>query len=233
MENKEIVIGQLEMKDIQQKANEYAQKGAIECIKEYYTGYNSPFKKRIEEQLEKKGISWSLELPDIIATLNGTLSNEIDKIANEAIAKSFIPLVRRLLIREPSEIKFSDILNEFIKSVDDKDLDVCDYSCRIDKRPSPYNWIDCDLECNEFNYSFTLHQCLKEKSKYQLLSLPRDESRNTMKISLDGGCTMELPFTKNILDNNFTSYMARLVLSESIITMDCEDFTDDMFGYEG
>jgi hypothetical protein len=38
---------------LQEKATEFAMKGAIESIKEFYSGYNSPFRKQIEEQLNK------------------------------------------------------------------------------------------------------------------------------------------------------------------------------------
>ena len=45
-ENK-IVEPVLDMEKIQEKANEYALEGALKCIKEFYTGYNLPFKKAI------------------------------------------------------------------------------------------------------------------------------------------------------------------------------------------
>lgn len=83
-ENK-IVEPMLDMNEIQKKANEFALKGAIECIKDYYTGYNSPFKKAIEEHLDKSRTSFCFTMPEIMGVINESLSSQIDIIANEAI----------------------------------------------------------------------------------------------------------------------------------------------------
>jgi hypothetical protein len=50
-----------------------------------------------------------------------------------------------------------------------------------------------------------------------------------MKISLDGGATLELPFTPGILEDNFLSYIAKLIIANSRITFDVKDFNEDMF----
>jgi hypothetical protein len=49
-----------------------------------------------------------------------------------------------------------------------------------------------------------------------------------MKISLDGA-TLEMPFIQHILQDSFISYIAKLVMFKSIITIDCEDFDEEMF----
>ena len=54
-----------------------------------------------------------------------------------------------------------------------------------------------------------------------------------MKLSIENGVTLELPFTKDILKDNFTSYIARLVMSGSLIIMDVEYFEDWMFPENG
>ena len=46
----------IDTKVLQEKANEYAQKGAEETIKDFYSGYSSPYRAAIREQLENKGI---------------------------------------------------------------------------------------------------------------------------------------------------------------------------------
>jgi hypothetical protein len=40
---------------------------------------------------------------------------------------------------------------------------------------------------------------------------------------------IELPFTRNVLQDNFVSYLASIVLCNSKITMDCDGFEDNMF----
>lgn len=43
------------------------------------------------------------------------------------------------------------------------------------------------------------------------------------------GVTLEMPFTRDVLADDFTAYIARLVIGNCLITMDCTDFRDEMF----
>lgn len=221
---------------LQKKVNEAALKGALSTIEDFYTGYNSPYKKMIKEDLENKEIKHSFELPDIIATINDSLTSEIDRIANTAISKSFVPLVQRFLTRTDDDVKFSDILREFIECSPESDRDYFEVNV---KKHEKYSWLDINLSSEDKTYRLTLHSDYKSEKegivKYILLSLPyTDNSRNqTMKLSVENGVTLELPFTRDILKDNFTSYLARLVMSGSLITMDVTDFEDWMFPETG
>lgn len=223
---------------LKKKTDEAALKGALDCIESYYTGYNSPFKKAIEEELLKSKANYKFDLPDIIAVVNQSLSNEIDKIANTAIAKTFLPMVTRFLTREKKEVNFSEMLKMVIDEYH-TDLDQDEFSCNIETNDK-YGWLDITVRADKRTYKMTLHKKDKKaeegKSKYQLLSLPykgvddsdRYASKKTMKISLDG-VTLELPFTSDVLADEFVAYGARIMMADSEITMDCEDFTEDMF----
>lgn len=221
---------------LQEKVNQAAMKGALSTIEDFYTGYNSPFKKAIKEDLESKEIRHSFELPDIIATINDTLTTEIDRIANTAISKSFVPLVQRFLTRTEVEIKFSDILKEFIESNYGSDREYFEVSI---KRHEKYSWLDVNLSSEDRTYRLTLHTDYKSEKegniKYIFLGLPyTDNGRiQTMKLSVENGVTLELPFTRDIIKDEFMSYIARLVMSGSLITMDVEDFEDWMFPEDG
>lgn len=221
---------------LQEKVNQAAMKGALSTIEEFYSGYNSPFKKAIKEDLESKEIRHTFELPDIIATINDSLTTEIDRIANIAISKSFVPLVKRFLTRTDDEIKFSDILKQFIESFPNSDRDYFDVSI---KRHEKYSWLSITVSSEDKRYDLTLHTDYKSEKdgnvKYIFLGLPyNDNSRNqTMKLTVGDNVTLELPFTKDILKDEFMSYIARLVMSGSLITMDVEDFEDWMFPEDG
>ncbi len=216
---------------LQERTNEFAMKGAIKCIEDYYNGYDSPFKNALKKHMNEKEISPCFDLPDIIATINDSLRNEIDKIANAAVAKTFIPLVANLLTREEKEIKFSDILKKFI-SIHSMDGE-SDFSLSLEENQN-HRWLEMTIKSAENRYELTLHtdyKTEKEKEvKYQILTLPRDTSRSRqlMKLTI-GGSELEMPFTKDVLQDEFTAYIARLVISNSIITMDYKDFQDDMF----
>jgi hypothetical protein len=49
-----------------------------------------------------------------------------------------------------------------------------------------------------------------------------------MKIKVEGA-ELEMPFTPDVLRDDFISFMARLVISKSVITMDTTDFDDNLF----
>lgn len=234
----------LNLELLQQKANAAAQKGATDAINEFYNSYNSPYKKAITKSLESKGVDSNFDIPDIIAVLNAKFSEEIDAIANTAIAKTFIPLVKDFLIRENSNINFSEILVRFIKytEFDHDEMDICQYT--VEK-------IEKESRGSHLNNSFPVFQISNGKKGFELhfytnkeittlMMLPyvlnsnqkyykEYESKETMKISLDGGATLELPFKKGILADEFIRFCARLVIGNSNINFDVTDFSEEMF----
>ncbi len=241
-----VILPVLNTEDLQKKANEYAQKGAEDAIKEFYTGYNSPYKKAIEDSLKGKAIGSSIDIPDIIGILNTSISQEIDLIANNAISKTFIPLVQRFLTREDTEIKLSDMMEEFIRSCDfdHNENDMDDYIIEIKKDDGSFLYLEMSDGKKTYEIHFMLKSNRGETPKvYEMYTLPyfRAESSTSkfsyrthstekvMKISLDGGATLELPFTTGVLEDEFTSYVARLIICKSKITFDKTEFDSDMF----
>lgn len=236
------IIPVINTKELQEKANEFAQKGAIETLKDFYMGYNSPYTKALKENLEGKGFDNNFELPDVIASINDQLTIEIDKIANTAISKTFIPLATKFLTRANKEMKLSEILKEVI-SISEFDVyehDWEDYSFEItDSYPEcdilrgSFLNIDIHTPNETYNIRFNCQNKRGEETKtYTIVGLPRKDSSTryseTMKISLDG-VTLEMPFTKNVLNDPFTSYIARLLMAETKITLDVTEFEEDMF----
>lgn len=229
----------LDQEVLKTKAAEAAMKGAIASIDEFYTGYNSPFRKAVEEELQKQKFGHFMQLPDVIAMINESLTKEIDAISNAAVAKTFVPMVSKFLTREEKELNFSDILKEFINTVESNDQD--DYSISLKENKS-HGWITIYLTGKDKSYNFTLHTVDGykkdvEKRKYQILTLPTTDSDyrqghiKTMKVSIDGA-TLEMPFTTDILKDNFMSFIARLILVNTHIELDCEEFIDHMFESE-
>lgn len=219
---------------LEEKAKDFAMKGALKAIEDFYTAYDSPYKKQITEHLLKNEIgSGRFNLPDIISLINEHLTIEIDKIANTAIAKTFVPLVTKLLIRQEKESIFSNILKQFIKTADYDNDKIDNFSIMVRKNEK-YGWIDVGMEDSKRSYTFTLHEEYESKKtqniKYSLLSLPcsTDKERQIMKLNIDGA-TLELPFTRDILKDNFLMYLAGYIISDTIITMDTLEFDEDMF----
>ncbi len=218
---------------LQKKANEYAMKGAEDSIKEFYTGWNSPYRKAIDEELNKLKVGTGIQLPDVVALINEALTQAVDEIANAALAKTFIPQVKRFLTRADSEIRFSDILKKFIGEGDDINPYDCDCSISKDEK---FGWLTIEISDGKRSYNFTLHvDHSTEKNsplKYLALGLPREYNTQKYgeKITLYvDDAKIELPFTRNVLQDDFVSYLGSLVLCSSKITMDCDGFEDDMF----
>ena len=226
----------LDAEKLNEKAQEYAMKGALSVIEEYYTGYNSVFKKTLTEQLKKMEVTWRMELPDIMALINDSLSVEITKIANAAIAQNFVPLINSFLTRAEKKMKFSDVLREFIKCVEPSDIYDCE--CEIEKKDDgsfshrypvlrhkedvwKLNFIRYDHAVNSTKgYSFTeLPRKNEGKDRYAPLA--------TMKVMV-GDVKIEMPFVKEVLSDPFTAFCARLIMSGTEITFDQEHFDEDM-----
>jgi hypothetical protein len=228
------VIPVLDTEQIQKAANEAATKAQIKAIDDFYNSYDSPYKKAITEELKKQDLG-RLELPKIMGLINEGLNQKMTEIANEAVAKSFIPLIEMFFIKAEKEVNFSDILKKII-SVHSIQND-SDVNCQV-IRHDKYDWLEIKISLKSnaltyeknYLYQFTLHTVHKKECKYQFLSLPNNSSTfpRMMKVSRDG-VTFEIPFTPNVLQDQFIAFVAQMLMAKSEITMDVEDFEYEMF----
>lgn len=233
------IIPEINTEELQIAANKYAQEGAIKTIKDFYTGYNSPYIKALEQNLLNRGFDHAFTLPDVVANINEALSAEIDKIANAAVAKTFIPLVTKILTRADAEMKFSQILEKFIEHVRfeyDSDQDSDDFDVEVEKDDKSFLRLVISNSDKRYEIGFYNEKTSKEESKdvYTIYSLPKNhgKSNQTMKIAIDNA-TLELPFTPGILYDDFIAFIAGLVMAQTKITFDVMDFNDDMFPSRG
>lgn len=222
----------LNMDLLQEKANEAAMKGALAAIEDYYTGYESPFKKAIRDQIiSKESGNLRIDLPDVVSLLNDALAKEMDIIANKAVSKTFVPLVSELISRTPKQIKFSEFLAEFGRVHQIEDIDSC--SCYL-KEDEYHGWINLELSFEGERYCITLHKDWDSRNKTtplrRILSMPHEYTMSQkMNVSLDGGATLELPMVKSVFEDRFLKYIANLILNDTLIEMDCDDFEESMF----
>ena len=224
----------IDIKLIQEKANEAAEKAYLSAIEDYYTSYQSPYKKMIKSELEKQKMSYAMELPDVMAKINEALSNEIDIIANNAIANSYIPMVTNSLIGLEKEITLSWFLKETINELDPEEDVFDEFSFSFNEHPD-YGWLECCLVTPNSNYKFNLHNVTikkGDKQKYKLLSFPRHRSKegyNSKMVIYKEGVKIEMPFAPGILQDKVLNLFFKMMFSDSTITMDCDGFSEDMF----
>lgn len=251
-----MVVPSIDLTVLQDAANKAAMKGAISVIDEYYSGWKSPYKEALENDLKSKSIDTSFTLPDILAQINDALTNEINTIANTAVAKTFLPMVKRMLTREDPNVPFSKILKEFIAATDFdwEEDDPDDYHVELISDASDYkSFKHYEISCPKISYDlalflktkdelqpdgtkvaventtcYTLPRVMKTSSSFTRYSVDYSSIRDTMKISLDGA-TLEMPFTKNVLTDSFISMIARLIIGDNNIIMDVTNFSEDLF----
>tara|TARA_R110002126_G_scaffold291063_2_gene450240 strand:+ start:37900 stop:38634 length:735 start_codon:yes stop_codon:yes gene_type:complete len=229
----------LDKERLQAKAVELANKAAVSELESFYTGYDSPYKKALRKALENKSISFNLELPDIITLLNEEIGKKADEIVNTAIGRTFLPIATKLFTRAKSEIKLSEFLKEFISESSyqyDSDIDWEDFSFEYERK-----WPDSEvlkdyytitISNNSRNYEISAKFFKEDEQQHIIIdSLPSqlsNSSRN-MTISLEDGVKIEMPFTTGVLRDAFTMYLARLIMANTKIIVDVEDFEEWLF----
>lgn len=85
----------LDMNVIQKAAQDAAMKAALEEVKDYYLGYNSPYRKQLKEYMAKNAPSTSLELPEFSELLSKSLTAEIENFVNKKCVESFAQELRK------------------------------------------------------------------------------------------------------------------------------------------
>ena len=241
----------IDTEKLQEKVNEAAMNGAIETIEKFYQGYESPYKVALKKDLENKSIGHTFTLPDIIGAVNDRISAEIDLIANKAIAESYIPMVKQMLTRGPETIKFSDILKEFISSqhFDSSDEDWEDFRVEYDDERYSLGEIlynsfkHLTIEFEDTKYRLGFHNKNSDRSKeaskddkWTIHALPDNNRlgsnfKDMMELKV-GEATLKIPFSGGMLNDSFTAFIASLVISETEITFDVDEFDEDMFDFD-
>lgn len=221
----------VDVKVIQQRANEAAEKAYLKEIEAYYTSYNSPYRKLIAEELEKQEFTYSMRLPNIMEKINKALSDQIDQIANNAIAHSFIPMVHEALVKIDKDLKISKFLQMVIEELhpDSEEAEEFNFSYSKNRRN---NWLDCQLITHQGSYEFTLHGDMygTPEGKHKLLSMPSDHESRFKKVKIiKDDVTVEIPFTSNILQDKVMNIFFKILLSECVIDVDCDEFDEDWF----
>jgi hypothetical protein len=234
---------------------EIAQKAAVKAaeseINDFYNGYSSPFKKAVREHLEKNIPSIHFDVVDIVKAINIGAQEQINMIAQESIARTYLPMLKKMLTRTDETVKFSDLLKEFIDhsdfDVEDDDPDM--YEVEIyqtwPESPSLSEYQTIKISNGELTYEFNEKMVNEEakdgtKSKFLILkSLPKSVSPERfstvvrdIKLDVDG-TELKIPFEPHALNDAFVNHCAALVISKSKIVMDVDNFNEDLFPERG
>lgn len=239
----DVYIPNIDTKILQDKVNECALKGALEVIEKYYTGYDSPYKKALEEGIKNKDVSIHFDIPDILGVINDSIASKFDEIANTAISMTYIPMIGTLLTRVESNVALSDILQEFLECYEIKEYSAFeDLSLSVDENQYSGGSIKTfKIEHQGVTlYEITVSQDYKEKDKYTILGMPTKkyelkekrrsyafESSFVTKALDERELKFTTPISTNILADKFFAYLISLKLNDTKITIDCQEFDED------
>lgn len=117
----------LDMNVIQKAAQDAAMKAALEEVKDYYLGYNSPYRKQLKEYMAKNAPSTRLELPEFSELLSKSLTAEIENFVNKKCVESFAQELRKGFTHLKEEgdgtILLTNLAEDMMQKVDLEDVD--------------------------------------------------------------------------------------------------------------
>src|SRR5574343_213624 len=237
---------EIDQEKINQKAKEAAEKAILQEVEEYYNGYNSPFRKKIREELSEQKSNFLLQIPDLSVIISQKINNEIDKIAANFVGSTVLNDLTEILVRAKKELKLSEILKVFVEYAinENGDLDSDDFECNIEDAKDKYFFgiilkagdIEFKIRCHKKEITeeingkkFTVMNVKMKDSRGSTLFNFGHSSKEELKINHADGHTISVPFDRYIADDNFGKYIYKLMLCNSIIEFDTNDFNEDMF----
>lgn len=202
---------ELDQELLQKKANEFAEQAFLEELKNYYSGYNSPFRKTLQAEFQKKEVSVHFELPDILQTINDAISKEHEEIIKNFIDSTVLVDLRRSLKLQPKEILFSEFLKEVMEADFNYDYDYLDdYEVEHDMSRNR----SCTIKISYKNQKIEVRlQNFDGEQGYKFVGNPYISSTNSQ---------------SGIL-NRIQSYLLSLLISGTYITKFDVDYFDEIF----
>ena len=229
----------LDEKRLQEMAEQYAMQGAEKAIRDFYTGYDSPFMNAVRRELkEKMETNLFFELSQMTAAINQALNDKVSEMANTVVASTFLPMLNRMFSQERKTVvttqdlyeHFGDAMKDDLYDEFDPDL----MELEIEKGPASlsghlhlyfrYNGgtkfelglmdnrdPDKDEHGNTLYMITSLPGCSQFRADY-----PRERQ---MRIRLKDGATLEMPFTPDVLRDEFMRYVAGLMLCNTLVTV--------------
>lgn len=226
--NNQINAPIIDMNAVQEAANKAATEAVMYEVKEYYSGYNSPFKKQIKQYLEKNApVQSNFELPNFAELLQNRLATEIEKLVNTiAIEKNvqyFTELFEQQEINNEGTVNISFVFKEMCKEIRDGYLEASIHKDDI------YSWYKAKVkykkreEDDELKFDFTIHNI---NGRLCVLSMPySDKSYNTIKVKTKDGNTIELNSFMQLREHPILIPIAKLIMFDTALKLDVMDFS--------
>lgn len=224
---------ELDENKIQEMAEKYAIQGAEQAIKNFYTGYDSPFMKKVEKELaDKVKTNLFFNLPLLTAAINQAINDKITEMANTIVANTFLPMLNRMFTQEPKTVvttqdlyeHFGDVMRDDLDDEFDPDLMELDIKCSDDT----FRYLSFRYDGNE-KFRLSLMQSSRKETDeygnilYMITALPGCSQYHAdyyprerqMRLRLKDDVTLEMPFVPDVLRDEFMRYVASLLLNNT------------------
>lgn len=219
----------LDLEKLQEVANKAAEKAAIDEIESFFTRYNSPFRKKIEDWLKNNIPNEDFQIPNFIETVQKAIVSEVEKNINVISIREAVKSIRNGIMHLPLDndgsIKLSKVFEEMSSIADTDNGEIFEASL---KEESLYGWINVDVnvrsENKDFNYSFTLHK-IRDDEKYTVIMMPSigRHSRDAV-VKTEDGLTIQLPVLQGLSNNPILLTVAKLCMFRTPVIVDTKSF---------
>lgn len=221
----------IDMERLYNVAFEAVHNAAEKEIKDFYEGYNSPFRNKIKESLEKTIPDAKFEIPNLLEATQNALVAEFEKNANKSIVECCANQLQKCLTKLPLEkdgsIKLSKVFEIMSKNKETDSTLVLEA-----EKDSVYGWYDVTVkvesDINDKTHRFTLHSneyCRKHKDKYTVLTIREDDHYSDAKMNI-GELEVRMPVFRNLVHDHILMTIAKLIMYKVPVEIDGTYFTD-------
>ena len=221
----------IDMERLYNVAVEAVHNAAEKEIKDFYEGYNSPFRKKIKESLEKTIPDANFEIPNLLEATQNALVAEFEKNANKSIVECCANQLQKCLTKLPLE-KDGSIKLSKVFEIMSKNKEIDSTLVLEAKKDRAYSWYDVTVkfesDINDKTHRFTLHSneyCHEHKDKYTVLSIHEDDHYSDAKMNI-GELEVRMPVFRNLVHDHILMTIAKLSMYKVPVEIDGTYFTD-------
>lgn len=221
----------IDMERLYNVATEAVHNAAEKEIKDFYEGYNSPFRKKIKESLEKTIPDANFEIPNLLEATQNALVAEFEKNANKSIVECCANQLQKCLTKLPLE-KDGSIKLSKVFEIMSKNKEIDSTLVLEAEKDCVYSWYDVTVkvesDVNDKTHRFTLHSneyCREHKDKYTVLSIHEVDHYSDAKMNI-GELEVRMPVFRNLVHDHILMTIAKLIMYKVPVEIDGTYFTD-------
>lgn len=223
----------IDQEEIKKAATEAARKAILKEVNDFFTGYDSPFRKEVRKYLEANQPPVTFQLPEFAEIINKGLTEEIDNLCSEIGIKKYAHTLRQALtnvpVREDGTITITDLGNmlyekAFMDEYGDKvSLKVEDENYK--GYPKVTLSLTEDGEDNEYQFGLCAIDLatVDENPLYHVMSMPHSRnSYSNIRIKNAEGVKIEIPSFAGVGSDSILAVIASLLIHNIPIRRDTD-----------